>query len=75
MRHSVKTRRVMALTGVIPSIAVTAGLLSLDPDSALRAQYWPWMPVTVLVAGVLFSVLFWLVIVPMRDRQDRRRVD
>jgi hypothetical protein len=61
-------RRVMALTGVIPAIAVSAGLLSLEPTSALRQAYWPWLSVIVLLAGVLFSTVFWLVIVPYRDR-------
>ncbi len=63
----------MALTGVIPAIAVAAGLLSLDPDSALRRQFWPWMPLAVLGLGVLFSTVFWLVIVPRRDRDDSNK--
>lgn len=58
----------MALTGFIPAIAIAAGLLSLDQDSALRAEYWPWLPLLMLVAGVLFSSVFWLVFVPWRDR-------
>jgi len=61
-------RRIMALTGFIPAIAISAGLLSLDRDSALRAEYWPWLPLVMLVAGVLFSSIFWLVFVPWRDR-------
>ncbi len=68
VRHTARMRRVMALTGVIPAIAVSAGLLSLEPTSALRQQYWPWLSVVVLIAGVLFSTVFWLVIVPHRDR-------
>ncbi len=60
----------MALTGFIPAIAISAGLLSLEPESALRAQYWPWLPLVALVAGVLFSTVFWLVIVPRRDLRD-----
>lgn len=61
-------RRVLALTGFIPAIALAAGLLSVAPESALRAQYWPWLPLAALGAGVLFSTVFWLVIVPRRDR-------
>jgi hypothetical protein len=63
-------RRVMALTGFIPAIAIAAGLLSLEPESALRQQYWPWLPGAALVAGLLFSTVFWLVIVPWRDRDQ-----
>jgi hypothetical protein len=59
----------MALTGFIPAIAIAAGLLSLDPDSALKAQYWPWLPLVALVLGVWFSTMFWLVFVPWRDRK------
>lgn len=64
----------MALTGVIPAIAVSAGLLTLEPTSTLRQQYWPWLSVVVLIAGLLFSTVFWLVIVPYRDRDksDKR---
>jgi hypothetical protein len=64
----------MALTGVIPAIAVSAGLLSLEPESALRQQFWPWLSLAVLALGVLFSTVFWLVIVPRRDRDggDKR---
>ena len=32
----------LAMTGVIPAIALAAGLLSVPSESALRAQYWPW---------------------------------
>jgi hypothetical protein len=60
-------RRVLAMTGVIPAIALAAGLLSVPPESALRAAYWPWLPLVALGAGVLFSAVFWLVIVPRRD--------
>jgi len=58
----------MALTGFIPAIAISAGLLTLDKDSALRAEYWPWLPLVALVLGVLFSTVFWLFVVPRRDR-------
>ena len=58
----------LAMTGVIPAIGLAAGLLSVPPESALRAQYWPWLPLAALGAGVLFSTVFWLVIVPRRDR-------
>lgn len=63
----------MALTGFIPAIAISAGLLSLDEDSALRAQYWPWMPLVALVLGVWFSTMFWLVFVPWRDRKSDKK--
>ena len=58
----------LAMTGVIPAIALAAGLLSLDQESALRAEYWPWLPLVLLIVGVLFSTIFWLVFVPWRDR-------
>lgn len=61
------------MTGVIPAIALSAGLLSLDETSALRAQYWPWMPLVALVLGVWFSTMFWLVFVPWRDRKADRK--
>lgn len=63
----------MALTGFIPAIAISAGLLSLDADSALRAQYWPWLPLTALVLGVWFSTIFWLVFVPWRDSKTDKK--
>lgn len=61
-------RRLMALSGAIPGISIAAGLLVLDPDSALRQQYWPWLPLMTLGFGLLCSGLFWLVFVPRRDR-------
>jgi CHASE1-domain containing sensor protein len=63
----------MALTGFIPAIAIAAGLLSLEPESALRQQYWPWLPLVLLLLGVLGSVLFWLVFVPWRDRDGSNK--
>lgn len=60
----------MALTGFIPAIALAAGLLSVPPESSLRAAYWPWLPLAALGVGVLCSTLFWLVFVPWRDRKD-----
>ncbi len=62
-------RKLMAMSGVIPSIALAAGLLSLEPESALRAMYWPWLPLAALVLGLAGSTLFWLVFVPWRDRK------
>jgi len=50
----------MALTGVIPAIAISAGLLSLPPESVTRQQYWPWLSLLVLVAGLGFSSFFWI---------------
>ena len=64
-------RGALVLTGVIPAIALSAGLLSLSPDSATRQEYWPWLPALVLVIGVGCSALFWLVFAPRRDKQDR----
>ncbi len=66
-------RGALALTGAIPAIAISAGLLSLDETSALRAQYWPWLPLVALVLGVWFSTMFWLVLTPRRDKQDDDR--
>ena len=64
----------MAVSGAIPAIALAAGLLSVSPESSLRAMYWPWLPIAALVIGVLGSTLFWLVFVPWRDRKhgDKR---
>lgn len=60
----------LALTGAIPAIALSAGLLSLAPDSALRQEYWPWLPLLVLVIGVISSAVFWLVLAPRRNRDS-----
>jgi hypothetical protein len=68
-------RKMMALTGFIPAIALAAGLLSVSPESSLRAQYWPWLPLAALGVGVLFSTVFWLVFVPWRDRKDGDKRD
>jgi hypothetical protein len=62
----------MVLGGAIPGIALAAGLLSLSPDSLLRQQYWPWLPLLTLVIGVGLSALFWFVFVPWRGRDPRR---
>lgn len=66
-------RSILALTGAIPAIALSAGLLSLSPDSLIRQQYWPWLPGLVLVFGMGFSALFWLVLTPRRDKRDDDR--
>jgi hypothetical protein len=68
MRHDLKRRLGMSLTGSIPAIAVSAGLLSLSPESALRQEYWPWLSLLTLAFGMGFSLLFWLVLAPRRDR-------
>ena len=60
----------MSLMGAIPAIAISAGLLSLRPDSALRQEYWPWLPLGTLVVGMGFSLFFWLVLAPRRKRKD-----
>lgn len=61
----------MVMTGAIPAIALSAGLLSLDPMSALRQEYWPWLPLLVLAIGMGSSAVFWLVLAPRRGKQDR----
>jgi hypothetical protein len=63
-------RYLMALTGVMPAIAITAGLLSLPPDSVTRQQYWPWLSLLVLVAGLAFSGFFWIFFAGRSDRKD-----
>ena len=68
MNDNLKRRLGMSLTGTIPAIALSAGLLSLSPDSALRQEYWPWLPLLTLAFGMGFSLLFWLVFAPRRDR-------
>ncbi len=60
----------MSLSGAIPAIAIAAGLLSLEPESALRQEYWPWLPLVTLVIGMAASLLFWLVFVPRRQKGD-----
>lgn len=62
--------KMLALTGTIPAIALSAGLLSLSPDSALRLQYWPWLPLVVLGFGVGSSLLFWQVFDRRRNNDD-----
>ena len=66
-------RGALALTGAIPAIAISAGLLSLPADSVTRQQYWPWLPALVLAFGMGFSALFWLVLTPRRDRRDGKQ--
>lgn len=61
----------MVLTGAIPAIALSAGLLSLSPESPLRQEYWPWLPLLVLAIGMGSSALFWLVLAPRRRKQGR----
>lgn len=60
----------MSLSGAIPGIAIAAGLLSLEPSSALRQEYWPWLPLVTLGVGMAASLVFWLVIVPLRQKRD-----
>jgi hypothetical protein len=57
---SKRRRYLMACAGVMPAVAIAAGLLTLSPDSATRQQYWPWMPVALLVPGLAFSIYFWI---------------
>lgn len=73
MNNRPVNRGVLALTGAIPAIALSAGLLSLSPDSVTRQEYWPWLPGLVLVFGMGFSALFWLVLTPRRDTRDDDR--
>ena len=61
----------MALTGAIPALALSAGLLSLEPTSALRQEYWPWLPLVALAIGMGSSAVFWLILAPRRGRHDR----
>jgi hypothetical protein len=65
-----RRRYLMALTGLMPAIAMTAGLLSLPPDSVTRQQYWPWLPLLVLVVGLAFSCFFWIFFAGRGDRKD-----
>lgn len=66
-----KNRVLLSLSGSIPAIALSAGLLSLSPESLPRQQYWPWLPLLVLAFGMGFSLLFWLVLAPRRDKDQR----
>lgn len=63
-----RNRMALSLSGAIPGIAIAAGLLSLEPTSAVRQEYWPWLPLVTLALGMGFSLLFWLVLAPRRDR-------
>jgi hypothetical protein len=65
-----RRRYLMALTGVMPAVAITAGLLGLSPESATRQQYWPWLPLLVLAAGLAFSSFFWIFAAGRSDRKD-----
>lgn len=64
-------RAILTLSGSIPGIAIAAGLLVLEPDSPLRQQYWPWLPLLTLGVGMGLSAFFWFVIVPWRERSGR----
>jgi len=57
---SKRKRYFMAASGVMPAVAIGAGLLSLSPDSATRQEYWPWLPLLLLVPGLGFSIYFWI---------------
>jgi hypothetical protein len=63
-----KRPAILALTGAIPAIAISAGLLAVPPESALRQQYWPWLPLATLALGMGFSLFFWLVLARRRDK-------
>lgn len=69
--HTPRQRAILSFSGAIPAIAIAAGLLSLEPTSALRQEYWPWLPLVTLVIGMAASLFFWLVIVPRRERGKR----
>lgn len=70
MNEPREKRLALSISGAIPAIAIAAGLLSLEPESALRQQYWPWLPLVTLGVGMAFSLFFWLVIVPWRNKRD-----
>lgn len=72
MDHKRNKRAIMSLSGAIPGIAIAAGLLVLEPESALRQEYWPWLPALTLFVGMGLSALFWLVFVPWRGRDPRK---
>ncbi|OYW42562.1 MAG: hypothetical protein B7Z38_04580 [Rhodobacterales bacterium 12-64-8] len=72
MAEPLSKRLAMSISGAIPGIAIAAGLLVLPAESALRQQYWPWLPLLTLALGMGFSLFFWLVIVPWRDRDPRK---
>jgi hypothetical protein len=64
-----RRRYLLALTGLIPAIAISAGLLSLPPESAARQQYWPWLSLVVLVIGLGSSCFFWIFFAGRSDRK------
>ena len=70
MNEPREKRLALSISGAIPAIAIAAGLLSLEPESALRQQYWPWLPLVVLAIGMTSSAVFWLVLAPRRQRKD-----
>lgn len=70
MNEPREKRLVLSLSGAIPAIAIAAGLLSLEPTSALRQEYWPWLPLVTLAIGMAASLFFWLVIVPRQKKRD-----
>jgi hypothetical protein len=57
---SKRRRYFMAASGVMPAVAIGAGLLSLSPESAMRQEYWPLLPLLLLVPGLGFSIYFWI---------------
>jgi hypothetical protein len=70
MERPKPSRAVMSLAGAIPAVSIAAGLLSLSPESALRQEYWPWLPLATLAVGMAFSLFFWFVLAPRRKRKD-----
>lgn len=67
-----RRRYLMALTGVMPAVAISAGLLTLSPESVTRQQYWPWLPILVLVVGLAASISFWVFAAGRDDKTDGR---
>lgn len=72
-----RRRYLMALTGVMPAVAISAGLLSLPPESITRQEYWPWLPLLVLGVGLAASISFWVFAAgrddKAADRDDRSK--
>ena len=67
-----RRRYLMALTGAMPAVAISAGLLTLSPESVTRQQYWPWLPILVLAVGLAARRSFWVLAAGREDRAADR---
>ena len=72
---SKRKRYFMAASGVMPAVAIGAGLLSLSPESATRQEYWPLLPLLLLLPGLGFSIYFWIFAYGRTAKRDDDKPD